>query len=264
MRVLLIIALLGVTPALAQMQTMTPAAKLKLDRGMKLASERKFDEAIKELRAGYALSETREFLYALGQAERLRGDCKRALVHYNAFVDTDPPADQLSAAKVQISRCEAEVAAAEPKPAPAPVAQPAPAPAPEPKAEPKPEPKVAAVEKPVVTVSAPAPKPWYTDAVGDVLLISGAVVAAGGATAFIAGNVAAQNSGTSLDNYAAAKGLSWAQPVGIIGMGVGAAAVVGAIIRFATMNPSTPAPAATSLGFAPTATGGVLVLSGGF
>jgi hypothetical protein len=217
------------------------------------------------------MSEAREFLYAMGQVERLRGNCRTALVHYQAFLDTSPAADQVNAAKVQMDRCEAELkpaAAAEPpkdaavvattepppaKPADVPPAQPV---------EPKPAPVTTA--EPVVTappaVKAEA-KPWYTDTLGDVLLASGVAVAAGGAVFFGMGYSSAQNSTTSLDAWDSAQGQTWMQPAGVAMMGAGGALVVGAIVRYATRGGGE---SATGVTFAPSQGGGQLVLSGRF
>jgi tetratricopeptide (TPR) repeat protein len=269
MRALLLIALVALLPlpALAQLQSLKPAAKAKLDKGMKYASEKRYDEAIKELRSGYSMSEAREFLYAMGQVERLRGNCRTALVHYQAFLDASPAPDQVNAAKVQMDRCEAELKPAAPVEAPkeAVVTEPAkPADVPPAQPEPKPAPVVATAED---AVKAPPPevkvqaKPWYTDALGDVLLASGVAVAAGGAVVFAMGNSSAKNSTTNLDAWSSAQGQSWMQPVGIAMMGAGGALVVGAIVRYATMGSGE---STTAVGFAPSQGGGQLVLSGRF
>jgi hypothetical protein len=272
MRALLLIAAVALLPlpALAQLQSLKPAAKAKLDKGMKYASEKRFDDAIKELRSGYSMSEAREFLYAMGQVERLRGNCRTALVHYQAFLDTSPAPDQVNAAKVQMDRCEAELkpaAAPEPpkdtavaatteppptKPADVPPAQPV---------EPKPAPvTTAAVAAPPPTVKVEA-KPWYKDTLGDVLLASGVAVAAGGTVLFVMGNTSAKNSTTSLDAWDSAQGQTWMQPVGVAMMGAGGALVVGAIIRYVTMGGGE---STTGVAFAPSQGGGQVVLSGRF
>ncbi len=271
MRGLLLIALvsLGATSAAAQVAALKPAAKAKLDRGMKLASEKNYEGAIKELRAGYVMSEAREFLYAMGQVERLRGNCRAALTLYQTFLDTGPRAEQVSATKVQMERCEAELKPAEVKvePTPAPVEPPVATGPPDVAATPALKPAEVAVAPvaptvaPPLTVTSAPPRPWYTDALGNVLLISGGVLAIAGGTLFGVGNVSAQNATRTLDGYAAAKDLTWAQPVGLSLMGAGGAAVAASIIRYATMNGSAPA---ATVGVSASGNGGVIVVSGRF
>jgi hypothetical protein len=227
------------------------AAKGSLERGMALVAEKKFEEALKELRHGYVLSSGAEFLYAMGQVERMRGNCREAINHYRAFLDTNPATGQAEAAKLQIDRCEKQLA-----PVAAKVEAPAPEPAPEPQVAPSP-----AVEAPAAVVARP-PKPWHSDALGNVLLISGVLAAAGGATLYVVGNLSAQNSRLNLDSYATAGKLGWAQPVGLAVLGASGALLIGSIIRYATMG-AAPAEAPT-VGLAADGHGGTLVISGGF
>lgn len=110
------------------------------ERGNRLYQRGQYPEAVTELKAGYALDPRPEFLYALGQAERKRGDCKAAIAYYQAFVDSGPSPQRTVAVLVQIDRCKQELTAAAPAappvveplvapPAPAPAIAPAPAPA---------------------------------------------------------------------------------------------------------------------------------------
>ncbi len=269
MRALLVVVLvsLAASPALAQIQALKPAARAKLDRGMKLASDKKYEDAIKELRSGYVMSEAREFLYAMGQVERLRGNCAGALMHYQAFLDTTPPPEQGNAARLQKERCEAETRAVEAKADPtlaprkdAPVEAPAPVVAPVVVAAP---PAPAPVVAPVVVVTAqPEPSPWYRDVPGDALLGAGVVAVASGAAMFAVGNLATRNARTSLDRYTAAQNLSWAQPAGVAVAGVGGALLVGSVVRFALRAPD--AAAAPSLAVWLDDHGGAVALSGRF
>lgn len=279
MRVLIVVGLLVVsTPAVAQVQGLKPAAKAKLDRGLRLAADKKFDDAVREFRAGYVMSEAREFLYAMGQVERIRGNCRAALLHYHAFVDTAPPADQTAAARVQIDRCEADLASAEAKvdAARAPKKDPPSEPAPTPavtssdtgaatSSETKATPMVAAqpptaVAAPLV-VRQPLP-PWYQDALGTVLGASGVVVVAGGATVFILGNLAARGSKRNLDTFTDATSSTWAQPAGIAIASAGGALIIGSLIRYATRSSGTAS--APTIGVAATDQGGMFVIGGGF
>jgi tetratricopeptide (TPR) repeat protein len=106
----------GAAPAWAQTAAKTTATA-HLVRGSKLYEQGRFDEAIAELRAGYAIEPRSDFLYALGQAERKRGDCKAAIGWYQRYVDSGPSAQRTVATLVQIDRCKQELAASAPPPA---------------------------------------------------------------------------------------------------------------------------------------------------
>ena len=93
--------------ARAQSGNRAAEAKRRLDAGNKLYLEGRYDDAVRELRAGYALDARPDFLYALGQAERKRGDCKAAVRYYQAFVDTGQSPQRTVAVLVQIDRLQA-------------------------------------------------------------------------------------------------------------------------------------------------------------
>ena len=108
------------------------SAAAHLVRGSRLYNEGHYDEAIAELEAGYAIEPRPDFLYALGQAERKRGDCKAAIEWYQRYVDTGPSAQRTVATLVQIDRCKQELASAAPStttPPPRAPAEPSPPPA---------------------------------------------------------------------------------------------------------------------------------------
>jgi hypothetical protein len=102
----------------AQSASRVAEAKRHLDAGNKLYLDGRYDDAVRELRAGYAIDARPDFLYALGQAERKRGDCKAAVRYYQAFVDTGQSPQRTVAVLVQIDRCKQELAAAPATPQP--------------------------------------------------------------------------------------------------------------------------------------------------
>jgi tetratricopeptide (TPR) repeat protein len=111
----------GAAPAWAQ--TAKTSATEHLVHGSKLYEQGRFDEAIAELKAGYAIDPRPDFFYALGQAERKRGDCKAAIGWYQRYVDSGPSTQRTVATLVQIDRCKQELATSatsEPPPAAAP------------------------------------------------------------------------------------------------------------------------------------------------
>src|SRR5262249_17380323 len=93
--------LVGARPARAQ-EALRPATHKRLDSAMKLYKEHKYDEAIKQLREGYALQGSPVFLFALGQAERMRGNCREAVIYYQAFLDAHPLPSQAKGAQLFI------------------------------------------------------------------------------------------------------------------------------------------------------------------
>ena len=87
-----------------------PTAAPYLERGLRLYATQRYAEAIEELKAGYQLDPHPDFLYAIGQAERLRGDCKAATEAYRAYLRTEPPVLESTRAREQIERCEPQLA----------------------------------------------------------------------------------------------------------------------------------------------------------
>jgi tetratricopeptide (TPR) repeat protein len=112
--------------------------------------------AVEAFHKGHELDPRPQFLFAIAQAERRRGNCKAAVVYYDRFLATSPPAEQEQAATTQLRRCEGVLAKEQldtPKPEPTPVVALAPAPLPQ---------------------REPDAPPWYTD---------GVTVATGGVSA---------------------------------------------------------------------------------
>src|SRR5207302_10519562 len=58
------------------------------------------------------------FLYALGQAQRMQGDCRAAAASYRAYLRTSPPERSAAPARENLKRCEALVAATPAAPVP--------------------------------------------------------------------------------------------------------------------------------------------------
>jgi hypothetical protein len=139
--------LAGVARAEPAAHARSEAAR-RLTLGNRLYQEGRYAEAIDELKAGLALDPLPDFLYALGQAERKRGDCRAAVGYYQRFLETGPSSQRAVAVLVQIDRCKQEQAATT-----APVAPPPPEPPP---AAPVASPPVAA---PTTTAPSVTPAP---------------------------------------------------------------------------------------------------------
>jgi hypothetical protein len=75
-------------------------------RGLQLFDEHRYALAIDEFRAGYAIEPRGELLYALGQAQRLGGDCPSAIATYRAFLAGAPTPQQSAVVQQNIADCE--------------------------------------------------------------------------------------------------------------------------------------------------------------
>ncbi len=114
-----------------------------------------FAGAVTAFERGNALEPRPGFLFAMAQAERRRGDCAAAIMHYERFLASSPPDEQAIAAREQRDRCEqalgahAEASATPPEPT-------------------------------IVTRTVVVPdhrRPWYHDKLTDALAGGGAVLA---------------------------------------------------------------------------------------
>ncbi len=169
------------------------AAAEHLAHGSKLYQQGHYAEAIAELQAGYAIDPRPDFLYALGQAERKRGDCKAAVGWYQRYVDTGPSAQRTVATLMQIDRCKQELAAAPRGPAQPPAGEAPPAVAPQ--AAPAPAssaPLQSAGVEPAATAPVPSSprhdhtplyKRWWLWTTVAVVVVAGAGVGVGVALA---------------------------------------------------------------------------------
>lgn len=89
---------------------MRPDAQALYDRALTAFGTHDYAAAIRDLEAGYALDPRRDLLFAAAQAERLSGDCRAAVVLYQRFLETKPPAVQVDATHVALARCAQELA----------------------------------------------------------------------------------------------------------------------------------------------------------
>jgi len=219
---------------------MKPEARVHYERGLKLYEHHQYDEAIGELRAGLAIDPQPDLLYALGQAERRRGNCERAIEYYQACLGLVKEPAAVAALRVQIERCKVE--AGEPKeepaqlPAPAaPVvaAPPAVAAPPIVAARPAASAPASTTPPPPSPPSRPTRARWSHDALGWSLVAVG--LAAGGAGGAMMGVAHARldEAGDSYQAYADAAGAPALWTAGVVTVSVGGALVVGGVVRLA-------------------------------
>src|SRR5262249_52360184 len=213
--------------AAAEPRRMTSAAKAEFDRGLELFAAHDYAGTIAALDAGYAIAPPPDFLNTKAQAQRLGGDCRGALVTYNAFLATSPPPREAKVARDNVAKCEKLLAAS--------TTSPEPEPKPEPNAEPLPTPRAPERDR-VEPIEQPA---WYSDRTG-LILAGGGVLALGVATVFVfraqASADDAQNA-SLLGEWTAAHS-AWVADRIVVGVsaGVGAALLIGAGYRFWTAN----------------------------
>jgi hypothetical protein len=188
---------------------MHPDAQGLYDRALKAFETRDYAAAIRDLEAGFALDPRREFLFAEAQAKRLSGDCRGAVVLYQRFLTTQPPALQIDATQIALARCAQELAN---KPEVVMVTPPPPAPAPR-----------------------PAPPRWSRDPWG--LGLTGAGVAAVGVgIGFLVASEIARGDAASANNYPAYYS-HWSTgdtrfDVAVAGLAIGGALVAAGVSRF--------------------------------
>lgn len=166
------------------------AAKALFDEGVVLASRREFLLAAEKFRAAHDRAPTPAALFAWAQAERLGGNCVRAVPLYRKFLEGTPAADHSEAAQIGLRRC------AESDPTPAPASAPAPV-------------AVAPVKAPALVVAVPqmpmpvGPRPApvvRTDWLSAGLLTAG-TVALGVGTTLVVLSVSEENAAKNATVY---------------------------------------------------------------
>ena len=148
-------------------------AQRHMERAMKAHEAGKFYVALHELQEAYASDPQPELLFAIAQIHVKLDHCDDAVVYYEKFLATHPGPEDTADTKQAIANCKAKTpAAVTPEPTPAPEPEPAPTPEPTPAPAPHAEPSPF-VDQPRPITSSTTRAPWYTDKVGDALVIGG-------------------------------------------------------------------------------------------
>jgi len=206
--------------------------------------------AIREFEAAFQDEQKPDFLWGLAQAQRQSGDCKAAINTYKSYRRSEISADQSAAADSRIQHCEEELqriaaqAAATPEPRLAHPPLPAPAAA------------APATGSTQAQATRPEPhRPFYADAFGDVLVLTGVAAAGAGTYFLLAANSAMQNArNASYASYDSdTRHASREQLVGVSTLAGGGLFVACGVVRFLTLGDSSSGPGTaltlTPLGF---------------
>lgn len=244
--------------------------KAHIDKATKAHKEGKFDVALDELKAAYALDPKPDLLFAIAQVYVKLDKCADAISYYEQFLAATKDAQAKQVVAQAIETCKTKLAATappvvEPPPPEPPRAEPPP-PVPPPEAKPTPSPTPPARPTPFAETRStpPARSPWYKDPLGDALVAGGVVagvvaVVVRGAAQSEADKAAASASETAyrdhLDRSESKEKLSL-----ILGVTAGVL-VTGGVVRYVTRS---RAQEPTRIGLAPTRDGGVVTILGRF
>lgn len=161
MKHLFVIALVAFPLAVFAGPKQKQEAQKHIDAATEAHGQGKYDVALAELQAAYALDAQPDLLYAIGQVHVKLGQCEEAIASYEKFLAANPPEEPTAAANEAIASCRKQLAEAQQSPPPDPEPQPQPPPAAPP--------------------PAPEGRPFYTDVIGSALVGAGVVsLAVGG------------------------------------------------------------------------------------
>src|SRR5262245_15171362 len=93
----------------ADEELMSPTAKEHFERGNSFYYAKEFEQAKREYRAAYEAQPRPEFLWAIGQAERVSGRCESAIEAYQRFLATAPNAERSVLAGEHIAYCKKQL-----------------------------------------------------------------------------------------------------------------------------------------------------------
>lgn len=142
-----------------------------VDEAAKLYEQADLAGALAKLEKAYERSKRADILFGIARIHVDRGNCAKAIEAYRSFLESRPKPGPRSTqiATEKIAECQRILATSEPS-------------EPEPEPEPDPEPRVEPVETPMTRV---VRRPWYTDVVGDALVLGGVAGVAVGAYFFV-------------------------------------------------------------------------------
>jgi tetratricopeptide (TPR) repeat protein len=250
MKHLLLVAALCAVPSAA---LAGPSAKDKKEakKHIKAATQahkqEKFDVALTELQAAYALDPQPDVLYAIGQVQVKLGNCPEAIMSYEQFLETTPAPEVADAANEAIRVCRDQLAAQQPPPQP-------------PEANPQP----VAPPSPPPPPPAPEGKAFYSDVVGDVLVVGGAVAVVTGVSLYVSARGTiddAEAAPTYAEQQSLVDDAHSKRMYAVIAGSVGVVAIGVGVWRFTRSGGGAEKP---SVAVVPTTTGGLVTFAGRF
>lgn len=234
-----IVAVAAQGPAMAQKQKGDRPMKIKAERhfnrALKLFREKKFKDAAGEFERAHTVDPRPDILFAWAQAERISGDCDKAVELYNDLRELDlPPADSRAVLE-GLERCDA-VGRQQPPPD-------------EPKQSPPPETDPGKAEA-MAKTEAPSAEgsPWWTDPIGDVFLVTG-VIGLGVGTGFYvvsSSDRSAAEDATSYETHVVLQDRAKKRRlISIVALSASGVLITGALVRY-LLRDDDSAPATTA------------------
>jgi tetratricopeptide (TPR) repeat protein len=253
-------------------------ARAKFTRAMKAHKEGRFDDALVDLEASYKLDPRPELLYAMGQIYVKLGKCSDAESSYQRFLATNKDRDMASLVRQALHACKpaadpppppeppAVATAVEPprvEPAVAPPPPSAPIEPPPPPAPMPPRPSLAAASGSATVAPVEVRAHWYSDKLGDALVIGGVAAAAVGVVLYrrALSDLDAAEGSTTLDRYTSLTSSAHTDRTYSIVLGGGAVLLVGAGIVHYALHGRTKE--TSGVGLAPVRGGGLVTWTGG-
>ncbi len=250
--------------------------KAHIDKAMKAHKEGKFDVALDELKAAYALDPKPDLLFAIAQVYVKLDKCDDAVTYYEKFLATtkDPQAKQVVTQAIEACKTPNVELKVEPV---VPKTEPIVEPKGEPKGEPKREPKIEPKREPIVggnarkddpfasgrSVNAKR-SPWYKDPLGDGLVIGGVAAGVGAFVMWSGANSAADKSeaASTEDDFREQRDKADSKQTFAIVLGAAAGVLItGGVVRYVTRGKKQQE---TRVGLAPTRDGGFVTVLGRF
>lgn len=212
MRFVLAIAL-GLGPVANPPSLSDPQAQAELDRAMEAFAAEDFATAAEALEKAYAIEPDDSVFIAWAQAERLDGDCPRALELYAQYLDAERTDDEIRTIEELMLPCQEEESAAEPAvpaaPDPAAPSEPPPpeetAPGPSPPADTStqdPTPSDGSTDDEEVPPDTRTRRPWSKNPAGIGLAVSAGVLAGVGVGLLVGARIADANADDEPDHAA--------------------------------------------------------------
>jgi tetratricopeptide (TPR) repeat protein len=266
--------------------------KAHMERAAKAHKDGNYDVALDELQAAYALDPQPKLLFAIAQVHVKLDNCDTAIDYYEKFLAAEKDKSKQSVVRQAIDACNKKLdekseklektdgvfrqkkdgeppksigvdATTETKvevpvePQPQPV-EPPPPPPPVERPEPRP------VEPPVAVVTTTESSPWYTDPIGDALVVAGVGATVGSLLMYRAAQseVDKADNAASLELYKEHRDRAeQKQLYTVVLAGSGVALVAAGVLRFALRDGTREQ---RRVAIVPAAGGGLITWSGGF